>query len=63
MEGDLDTVVKAFGNLDKGPSSYGLLINDEGLFSELFYSHTMRDGNRVVHSLARLSMTMSECTM
>ncbi|XP_030937723.1 uncharacterized protein LOC115962976 [Quercus lobata] len=63
VERDSDTVVKALGNLDKGLSSYGLLINDEGLFSVPSYSHTRRDGNRHAHSLARLVITMSVCTV
>lgn len=56
VEGDSEVVVKALGNLDNGFHSYGLLINDAALFSglvsELLYSYTRRDGNKVAHSLA-----------
>ena len=52
LEEDCSTVMKALCNADKGMASYGLLIKDaevfSSLFSELLYSHTRRDGNRVV---------------
>lgn len=60
-------VVKAMGSFDKGQSSYGLSVHDAilfvDLFSELSYSHTKRNGNRIAHNLARLAMTMPECTV
>lgn len=67
VEGLSNILVKAQGNLDKGLSSYGLLINDAALFSSLFlelsYSHTRRDSNRVARSLTKPAITMSECTL
>ena len=43
VEGDSDIVVKALGNLDKGLSSYGLLINDTALLLGFFFQnfHTL----------------------
>ena len=55
--------MEALGKLDKGLSSYGLLINNEDLFSELSFSHIRRDGNRLAHSLTRLVITMSKYTV
>ena len=47
-----------------GLASYAHLINDMSLFFSLFsnllYS---RDGNKVVHSLARLALISSSCTV
>lgn len=65
VEGDCSTVEKqAPCNADKGMDSYGLLIEDakvfSGLFSELLYSHTRRDDNRVAHGLAKFAMNLSE---
>lgn len=36
-----------------------------GLFSELLYSHTRRDDNRVAHGLglAKFAMNLSECNV
>lgn len=67
MEGDLEVVVKALGNLYNGFHSYGFLINDaalvSGLVSGLSYSYTRRDDNKVTHSLAWPAITTLECTM
>lgn len=63
MEGDLEVVVKALGNLYNGFHSYGFLINDAALVSGLSYSYTRRDDNKVTHSLAWPAITTLECTM
>ena len=43
-------------------SSFGLLIEDiicnASLFNQLFYSHVKREGNKVVHNLARYSISI-----
>ena len=43
-------------------SSFGLLIEDiicnASLFNQLFYSHVKREGNKVVHNLARHSISI-----
>ena len=43
-------------------SSIGLLIEDiicnASLFNQLFYSHVKREGNNVVHNLARHSISI-----
>ena len=59
VEGDSEVIVKALRKLDNGLYSFGLLINDVALFSELSYSHTRRTGNKAVYSLARLTMITS----
>ena len=63
VKGDSDIVVKALGNLDKGLSSYGLLINDTalflGFFSKFSYSYTRRVGNRVIWTKAQHSPSLT----
>lgn len=43
---------------------YGVLIDDarvlERNFTELAYSHTRREGNKVAHGLARLELNLSD---
>ena len=67
VEGGSEVIVKALRNRDNGLTLFAPLINDvslfSGLFSELSYSHIKRDGNKVVHSLARLALTTSGCTV
>ena len=63
VEGDSEIIVKALRNRDNGLISCGPLINYVSLFSEFSYSRIQRDGNKVAHSLARLALIMSKCTM
>ena len=67
VEGDSELIVKALRCKDNGLTSYAHLINDvllfSGLFSELSYSHLKRNGNKVTHSLVRLSLISPSCTM
>ena len=67
VKGDSELIVKALRYKDNGLASYAHLINDVllffGLFSELSYSHLRRNGNKVAHSLVRLSLTSPSCTM
>ena len=54
-------VVKALTCKEFGLAPYAHLINDVSLFSDLYsqlsYSHVKRNGNKVVHSLAKLLLT------
>ena len=67
LEGDSEVVLKALENEESGLTAYGLLLKDSSLFSSSFStlsdSHTKRDGNKATHSLARLAINFSDCTM
>ena len=67
MEGDSKVIVKALRNKDNGLLSFAPLINDVSLFSSLYselsYSHIRRDGNKVAHSLAKLTLITPNCTV
>lgn len=67
VEGDSEVVVKALRCKEYGLAPYAHLINDvslfSGLYSELSYSHVKRDGNKVAHSLVRLTLTSQSCTV
>ncbi|KAL0004551.1 hypothetical protein SO802_012112 [Lithocarpus litseifolius] len=56
LEGDSMVVPQALKSKDLGLAAYGLLIRDAlsfaGIFSEVSYSHTKREGNNVAHGLA-----------
>lgn len=60
IEGDSSVVTKALRSKKAGLASYDLLIQDaklvEGNFSELSYSHTKSESNKVAHGLARLAL-------
>ena len=67
MKGDSEVIMKALRNNDNGLTPFAPLINDVSLFSSLFselsYSHIRRDGNKVAHSLARLTLMTPGCTV
>ena len=68
VEGDTSTVKKALSTKNPALASYGLLIEDarvlERNFTELSYSHTKREGNKVAHCcLARLALNLSDTTI
>ena len=67
VEGDSSTVTKALSTKNPALASYGLLIEDarvlERNFTELSYSHTKREGNKVAHCLARLALNLSDATV
>ena len=67
VEEDSTTVVKALCSSDKGLTSYGWLVSDTalyfGFFLELSYSRTMREGNRVAHSLTRQAVFFRDSTL
>ena len=48
-------------------ASYGLLVTDacdlENKFSELSYSHTKREDNKVVYILAKLATNFPNCVV
>lgn len=60
IEGDSRVVTEALRSNNAGLASHGLLIEDAKLlernFSELSYSHTKIDGNKVAHGLAILAI-------
>ena len=57
LKGDSLVVIKSLRENVKALSPTGLLLEDVTTlsqnFDELLYSHTKRDGNQAVHSLAR----------
>ena len=57
VEGDSAIMVKALCSSDTSLASYGLLMKDttlySSLFSELTYSYTTRESNRIARSLAK----------
>ena len=67
VQGDSVLVMKALTCKDNGLAPYAHLINYvslfSGSFSELSYSHTRRDSNKVAHSLAKLVLTSPSYTM
>ena len=67
VEGNSEVVTKALRCKDNGLTPFTHLINDVSLvsclFSEFSYSHIRRDGNKVAHSLVRLVLTSSSCTV
>lgn len=60
IEGNSSVVTEALRSKEAGLASNDLLIQDAKLvernFSELSYSHTKREGNKVAHGLARLAL-------
>ena len=56
-------VIKALGDRASSMASYANLLNDARFifrsFSQLRYSHTKREGNKVAHSLARYNINIS----
>ena len=64
IEGDSSVVTEALRSKNIGWASYGLLIQDANIvernFSELSYSHTKRENNKVAHYLARLVLSLSD---
>ncbi|XP_030938458.1 uncharacterized protein LOC115963559 [Quercus lobata] len=67
VEGDSLVVTQALKTKVVGLAAYGLLIKDAfslaGNFSEVFYSHTKREGNKVAHCLAKLAVNLAECVI
>nr|XP_023926393.1 uncharacterized protein LOC112037808 [Quercus suber] len=67
VEGDSSTVTKALSTKNPALASYGLLIEDASVlernFTELSYSHTKREGNKVAHCLTRLALNLSDATI
>ena len=60
-------VVQALMSKNSSLASYGLLVQDVNVFarnfSELSYSHTKRDGNKVVYNLVKLAINFSDCVI
>lgn len=60
MEGDSDVTMKALATKTRSLVSLDVLIQDAKLFSscysKLLYSHTKRDGNKVAHNLAKITV-------
>ena len=60
-------MVQELQEANTGLSTYEQLAKDvcwfSGFFSKLQYSHTKRDGNKVTHSLARMSINFSDCVV
>ena len=60
VEGDSITVVSAMEKDDVGLAPFRFLVKDgigfAHFFSQLTYSHTKREGNKVAHSLAMLAI-------
>ena len=67
LEGDSKVVTQALETKDMGLAAYGLLISDACTlarnFSEVSYSHTKREGNKVAHGLAKLAANLADCVI
>ena len=67
LEGDSKVVTQALETEDVGLAAYGLLIRDACTlarnFSEVSYSHTKREGNKVAHGLAKLATNLANCVI
>ena len=63
VEGDSLVVTQALKTKVVVLAAYGLLIRDAfslaGNFSEVYYSHIKREGNKVVHGLAKLAVNLA----
>lgn len=63
VERNSSIVANALRTKNSGMASYGVLIDDarvlERNFTELTYSYTRREGNKVAHGLARLALNLS----
>ena len=57
LEGDSEVIMKAFVEEGRSLAPYNLLVQDARIFSRFFtqllYSHTKREYNKVAHSLTR----------
>ena len=64
LEGDSMAVIKALRECDYPLTPSGLLLEDIKLFFQRFdtllYSHTKREGNFVVHSLAKYDISIPD---
>lgn len=62
LEGNSKVIMKALIEEEISLSSYGLLIADAKLCSnvsnQLHYSHVRKEGNKVAHNLARYAITV-----
>ena len=67
LEGDSKVVTQALETEDVSLAAYGLLIRDACTlarnFSEVSYSHTKREGNKVAHGLAKLAANLANCVI
>ena len=62
LEGDLMVIMNALEDDELSLASFSLLIQDAKVFSrsitQLLYSHIMREGNNLAHSLVRHSINV-----
>ena len=67
LEGDSKVVTQVLETKEVGLAAYGLLVSDACTlarnFSEVSYSHTKREGNKVAHSLAKLAANLTNCVI
>ena len=67
LEGDLEVIMKALVEEGRSLAPYDLLVQDARIFSRFFtqllYSHTKKECNKVAHSLTRYVITSLECVV
>ncbi|KAL0013888.1 hypothetical protein SO802_000957 [Lithocarpus litseifolius] len=67
VEGYCEMVAQTLTEVNTGLSIYEQLAKDANLFSDFFsnllYSHTKSDGNKVAHSMVRLSINFPDCVV